>query len=126
MSKSLLWTKRPDETSYNLRAYLDRMPDEQMRQYRDDWSDDKSWVGHASALNIQKNVKQFLLNAARQKVSGKYAKLRATHADVTTAAGPGWRADDYRNEFMFARILEAAATGNLWCSRALGIRICAH
>jgi hypothetical protein len=31
----------PDETSYNLRAYFDRMPDEKMRQYRPQWSDDE-------------------------------------------------------------------------------------
>lgn len=39
--------ERPDETSYNLRAYLDRMPDEQMRQYRPDWSDEQviEWCG---------------------------------------------------------------------------------
>ena len=28
-----------DETSINLRAYFDRMPDEKMRQYRGEWSD---------------------------------------------------------------------------------------
>ena len=31
----------PDETSYNLRAYLDRMPDEKMRQYSPSWTDDE-------------------------------------------------------------------------------------
>jgi hypothetical protein len=30
--------ERPDESSYNLRAYLDRMPDEKMLQYSPDWS----------------------------------------------------------------------------------------
>jgi hypothetical protein len=33
--------ERPDESSYNLRAYLDRMPDEKMRQYSPDWSDEQ-------------------------------------------------------------------------------------
>ena len=30
-----------DETSINLRAYFDRMPDEKMQQYSPDWSDDQ-------------------------------------------------------------------------------------
>lgn len=37
----------PDETSYNLRAYLDRMPDEKVRQYQPGWSDEQvmEWCG---------------------------------------------------------------------------------
>ena len=37
-----------DETSINLRAYFDRMPDEQMRQYEASWTDDQviSWDGN--------------------------------------------------------------------------------
>jgi len=30
-----------DETGINLRAYFDRMPDEKMRQYRPNWTDDQ-------------------------------------------------------------------------------------
>lgn len=30
-----------DETSVNLRAYFDRMPDDKMREYSADWSDDQ-------------------------------------------------------------------------------------
>lgn len=30
--------EQPDETSFNLRAYFDRMPDEKLRQYRPEWS----------------------------------------------------------------------------------------
>lgn len=39
--------ERPDETSYNLRAYFDRMPDAKMREYREDWSDERvmEWAG---------------------------------------------------------------------------------
>ena len=39
--------ERPDETSYNLRAYFDRMPDAKMREYRKDWSDEQTieWAG---------------------------------------------------------------------------------
>ena len=38
----------PDETSYNLRAYFDRMDDEKMRQYQPDWTDDQTtaWDGN--------------------------------------------------------------------------------
>jgi hypothetical protein len=37
-----------DETSVNLRAYFDRMPDEKMRQYSPAWSDEEviAWDGH--------------------------------------------------------------------------------
>jgi len=39
--------ERPDETSINLRAYLDRIPDEKMRQYQSGWSDEQviEWCG---------------------------------------------------------------------------------
>jgi len=33
--------ERLDETSVNLRAYFDRMPDEKMQQYRSDWTDEQ-------------------------------------------------------------------------------------
>lgn len=37
-----------DETSVNLRAYFDRMPDEKMRAYRADWTDEQviDWDGN--------------------------------------------------------------------------------
>ena len=37
-----------DETSFNLRAYFDRMDDEKMQQYRDDWTDQQvmQWDGN--------------------------------------------------------------------------------
>ena len=40
--------ERPDESSYNLRAYLDRMPDEKMQQYSPSWTDDQviEWDGN--------------------------------------------------------------------------------
>lgn len=42
------WTEAHDETSINLRAYFDRMPDDKMRQYSRDWSDDElvNWDGN--------------------------------------------------------------------------------
>jgi hypothetical protein len=38
----------PDETSINLRAYFDRMPDDKMRQYMPEWSDQQviDWDGN--------------------------------------------------------------------------------
>ena len=37
----------PDETSINLRAYFDRMPDQKMRSYSPQWSDEQliEWCG---------------------------------------------------------------------------------
>ncbi len=37
-----------DESSVNLRAYLDRMPEEKMRQYRAEWTDEQvmAWDGN--------------------------------------------------------------------------------
>ncbi|HWZ46587.1 MAG TPA: hypothetical protein VNW97_24145 [Candidatus Saccharimonadales bacterium] len=37
----------PDETSINLRAYMDRMPDDKLRQYSAAWSDEQvtEWCG---------------------------------------------------------------------------------
>ena len=36
--------EEPDETSYNLRAYFDRMPDGKIRQYSPHWTDDELMV----------------------------------------------------------------------------------
>ena len=38
----------PDETSVNLRAYFDRMPDEKLLQYQPAWSDEQviDWDGN--------------------------------------------------------------------------------
>jgi hypothetical protein len=42
------WDGPHDETDINLRAYFDRVPDEKMRQYRPDWSDEQviEWDGN--------------------------------------------------------------------------------
>lgn len=39
--------EQPDETSINLRAYMDRMPDEKVCQYSSAWSDEQvvEWCG---------------------------------------------------------------------------------
>ena len=40
--------ENPDETSINLRAYFDRMPDEKMQQYSPDWTSEQviEWDGN--------------------------------------------------------------------------------
>ena len=42
------WEEPHDETSVNLRAYFDRMPDEKMHEYRPEWSDEQvvEWDGN--------------------------------------------------------------------------------
>ncbi len=42
------WEEPGDETSVNLRAYFDRMPDEKMRQYRAEWTGEqaRAWDGN--------------------------------------------------------------------------------
>jgi hypothetical protein len=42
------YTKGPDETDVNLRAYFDRMSEEKMRQYSRSWTDDQvlEWDGN--------------------------------------------------------------------------------
>jgi hypothetical protein len=41
------WDGPHDETAVNLRAHFDRIPDEKIRQYRPDWSDEQvmEWDG---------------------------------------------------------------------------------
>lgn len=40
--------EQPDETSFNLRAYFDRMPDKKLQQYNPGWSDYQiyTWDGN--------------------------------------------------------------------------------
>ena len=42
------YDESPDETAINLRAYFDRMPDEKMRQYSAQWTDEQvvEWDGN--------------------------------------------------------------------------------
>jgi hypothetical protein len=42
------WNEERDETSINLRAYMDRIPDEKFRQYDPAWSDEQvmEWDGN--------------------------------------------------------------------------------
>jgi hypothetical protein len=41
------WEASPDETSVNLRAHFDRIPDDKIQQYRADWNDEQvmDWDG---------------------------------------------------------------------------------
>lgn len=42
------WAADHDETAVNLRAYFDRMPDQKMRQFNPEWTDDQliEWDGN--------------------------------------------------------------------------------
>ncbi len=42
------YDESPDETSVNLRAYFDRMPDDKMQQYSPSWTDEQviEWDGN--------------------------------------------------------------------------------
>ena len=41
------WAEPPDETSVNLRAHFDRIPDDKMQQYRPEWTEQQvmDWDG---------------------------------------------------------------------------------
>lgn len=74
----------------------------------------KSWLtlDAQPAYNMQMTIRNKLYTATRAKVYEAYKTLRDTHADVTKAEDKAnWTADDYRNEFMFVRILKAAEQG---------------
>ncbi len=62
----------PDETSINLRAYFDRMPDEKMRQYSPDWTDQQvvEWDG-----NFREDGALFLTCCERDVEVQEYRKV---------------------------------------------------
>ncbi|NNM83271.1 MAG: hypothetical protein HKL98_11810 [Burkholderiales bacterium] len=70
---------------------------------------DKSWVGHEKETLIKQNVSRFLYDAAKFKVSSEYGKLGEI-GDIKTK-DEKWNADNYRDEFMFLRILKAKDGG---------------
>jgi len=63
-----------DETSVNLRAYLDRMPDEKMQQYRKDWSDQQvvDWDGN---FKNDEGLSLFLICSEREVDVAEYRKV---------------------------------------------------
>jgi hypothetical protein len=61
-----------DETSVNLRAYFDRMPDDKLRQYSSSWSDDQiiEWDG-----NFRDDGNLMLLCCERDVEIDEYRKV---------------------------------------------------
>ncbi|WP_199119172.1 DUF4157 domain-containing protein [Pedobacter sp. ASV28] len=74
----------------------------------------RAWIGQEKETNIKINVCQFLYDAAKQRASLEYAKLDNTENRDKIRGGDrvGWKADDYRDEHMFVRILEAQKQGS--------------
>lgn len=58
-----------DETDVNLRAYMDRMPDEKLLQYRPDWTDEQviAWDG-----NFKSDGSLFLICSERDVDVAEY------------------------------------------------------
>jgi len=61
-----------DETGVNLRAYLDRMPDEKMQQYSAAWTDEEvvAWDG-----NFKDDGALMLICSERDVEVGEYRKV---------------------------------------------------
>ena len=66
------WSEPHDETSVNLRAYFDRMPNQKMREYRREWSDDQviEWDG-----NFRSDGALFLTCSERDVEIGEYRRV---------------------------------------------------
>jgi hypothetical protein len=69
------YDERKDETSVNLRAYLDRMPDEKMQKYRKDWSDQQvmDWDGNFKDEDGENSL--FLICSEREVDVAEYRKV---------------------------------------------------
>ena len=61
-----------DETSINLRAYFDRMPDEKMRRYDPAWSDEQlmAWDG-----NFKDDGTLLLICSEREVDAAEYRRV---------------------------------------------------
>jgi hypothetical protein len=68
------WAELHDESSINLRAYFDRMPDSKMREYRPEWSDQQviDWDG-----NFRSDGALFLVCSERDVEIGEYRRVLA-------------------------------------------------
>jgi hypothetical protein len=64
-------TEAGDETSVNLRAYLDRVPDEKLLRYRRDWSDEmvREWCG-----DFRDDEKLFLVCSERDVDTAEFRR----------------------------------------------------
>ena len=67
------WDEEHDETSVNLRAYFDRMPDEKIRQYRPKWTDEqlKDWDGNFK----DEDDSLFLICCEREVEAAEYRRV---------------------------------------------------
>lgn len=81
------WDEPPDETSINLRAYFDRMPDEKMQQYWPDWSDERvmEWDG-----NFRDDGTLFLICCERDVEVEEYRLVLEQCIRYRNRARPQW------------------------------------
>jgi hypothetical protein len=73
-----------DETSYNLRAYFDRMPQEKMRAYRPEWKDEDvmAWDG-----NFKDDGTLLLICSEREVDVAEYRRVLAQSIAYRERAG---------------------------------------
>ena len=66
------WSAPHDESSINLRAYFDRMPNHKMKEYRPEWSDQQvmDWDG-----NFRDDGALFLPCSERDVEIGEYRRV---------------------------------------------------
>ena len=66
------WLEPHDETSINLRAYFDRMPNQKMKEYRPEWTDEQvvQWDG-----NFRSDGALFITCSERDVEVGEYRRV---------------------------------------------------
>jgi hypothetical protein len=66
------WSQPHDESSINLRAYFDRMPNAKMIEYRPQWTDEQvmEWDG-----NFRSDGALFLICSERDVEVGEYRRV---------------------------------------------------
>ena len=66
------WSEPHDESSINLRAYFDRMPNGKMQEYRAQWTDEQvmDWDG-----NFRSDGALFLICSERDVEIGEYRRV---------------------------------------------------
>lgn len=86
------WEESPDETSVNLRAYFDRLPDDKLSQYTPSWSDDEliAWDG-----NFTEEAALLLPCSERAVEAGEYR--RVLEQCLRYRAGEGRRKQEARS-----------------------------
>lgn len=68
----------PDETDINFRAYLSRIPDEKLREYRDAWTDEQlmEWDG-----NFRSDGALMLVCCERDVEIDEYRRILREHLE---------------------------------------------